>query len=167
MRKFQYLLYVLKQQYICFYIICMTVPSRASRNYHKILKRMCSTNILLIFLLLFLKANSAVPIRNWFRQRYCTFMRVWSSYLWKLYGGLHKYFVPKWWRYVTRTSVWKENGAFAAKVGKNEDYTFNSCFTSDQLWLIRKSYSHILIPDSVYGTFVIFELLLLYLLVQR
>ena len=26
MRKFQFLLFVLKQSYICYYIICMTVP---------------------------------------------------------------------------------------------------------------------------------------------
>ena len=27
MRKFQYLLFVLKLSYICYYMICMTVPS--------------------------------------------------------------------------------------------------------------------------------------------
>lgn len=129
---------------------------RASINYYKTLKRQCYTNILLIFLLLFSKGNSAVLIRNWFRQRWCIFMRVWSSYLWKLYDGLRKCFVPKWWRCVTETIVWKENAAFAANVGKNEEYTLNSCFVSDSQWLILKSLQPcILIPDIVYGTFVI------------
>ena len=32
MRKFQYLLFVLKQSYICYYIICMTVPLIETRR---------------------------------------------------------------------------------------------------------------------------------------
>ena len=38
MRKFQYLLFVLKRSYICYYIISMTVPLRVSEMavYHKI-----------------------------------------------------------------------------------------------------------------------------------
>ena len=35
MRKLQFLLLMLKQLYICYYVICMTVPLNIRKDYYK------------------------------------------------------------------------------------------------------------------------------------